>query len=358
MNRLAFITLLIFAGLLVSGYATSDSSIFSRKEVLWESVASTSTSLAVPTPTEEPVSILAFGDLMLDREVRREIENHTPMYPFEKIAELLKGHDIVVANAEGPFAENPIRAVAYAPVPIFAFKAEYLSTLRDVGFTLLSQANNHAYDEGPEGLSQSKSLIRASGLGVFGDYENVDPGPYMVNVRGQKLAFVGYHQFTYSADAVFTAIERAHKDGAFVIVYPHWGVEYGEEVSELQRERAHAFVDMGADLVLGSHPHVIEPIEVYKGKAIFYSLGNFIFDQPAEKATREGLAVEVSIASSSVAFTLHPFDIIQEQASLMQKEEASELISSLAERSVVDEGIKHSLIQSGMFILSHRAIQK
>jgi len=289
---------------------------------------------------------------MLDREVRREIENHTPTYPFEKIVDFLKGHDIVVANAEGPFAESPTRAVAYAPVPIFAFKSEYLSTLRDLGFTLLSQANNHAYDQGPEGLTTSVALIRASGLGVFGNYENTNPGPSVVDVRGQKIAFVGYHQFTYNADAFFTAIEQAHKDGAFVIVYPHWGVEYSPDVSDIQRARAHTFIDLGADLVLGSHPHVVEPIEVYNGKAIFYSLGNFIFDQPADEATREGLAVEVSLASSTVTYTLHPLDIIQEQASLMPDEKGRAFISALATRSDISKETTRSLVETGAFVLS------
>jgi len=307
-------------------------------------------STSTPNVSEPPVSILAFGDLMLDREVRREIENHLPTYPFEKIREFLKGHDIVVANAEGPFVENPVRAVPYS-LPQFGFKKEYLPVLRDVGFTLLSQANNHAYDHGPFGFASSTAYIRAAGIGVFGDYENLDPGPHVVDVRGTKVAFVGYHQFTYSADKVFQAIASAHASGAFVIVYPHWGVEYSPDVSDIQRARAHTFIDLGADLVLGSHPHVVLPIEVYKGKAIFYSMGNFIFDQIADQATREGLAIEVSLATSTVTYTLHPFDIIQEQASLMPEEKGRAFIKVLAERSDISAKVKATLLQDRSFIV-------
>lgn len=304
---------------------------------------------AVATATV-PVSILAFGDLMLDREVRREIERNSPTYPFEKIAEFLRGHDIVVANAEGPFLEDPVRAVPYS-LPQFGFKKDYLPVLRDLGFTVLSQANNHSYDHGPYGFASSTAFIRKAGIGVFGDYENLDPGPYVVDVRGEKVAFIGYHQFTYSAGKVFEAIKRAHSDGAFVIVYPHWGVEYSPEVSDLERERAHAFIDAGADLVLGSHPHVIQPIEVYKGKAIFYSMGNFIFDQIAEQATREGLAVEAIIATSSVTYTLHPFDIIQEQASLMNEEGKRALLERILTASQVEESLHKSVLTEGSFTL-------
>jgi poly-gamma-glutamate synthesis protein (capsule biosynthesis protein) len=88
-------------------------------------------------------------------------------------------------------------------------------------------------------------------------------------------------------------IARLRPSCDFLVVFPHWGIEYQITASARQQELAHEFVDAGADLVIGAHPHVVEPVELYRGKAIFYSLGNFVFDQGLSFWTEHGLAVQV-----------------------------------------------------------------
>ena len=260
----------------------------------------------------KPVTILAFGDMMLDRAVREKIDEKGVEYLFEHIKHLIAGHDIVVANAEGVFSHNESISVRDHSQLVFTFDPSSLPTLKALGFTLLSQANNHALNFGWSSLRESQAAIQAAGIDTFGDPENVSPGPVYVDVRGEKVAFVGYNQF--SSDAGFSsstlaAIREAKKNEAFVVVYPHWGDEYNLGTTSLQTVLAHKFIDAGADVIIGSHPHVVEPLEKYKGRAIFYSLGNFIFDQRWNSDVSHGLAVEISLTKKEIRYKLIPYVI-------------------------------------------------
>jgi len=113
---------------------------------------------------------------------------------------------------------------------------------------------------------------------------------------------------------------------------------------------AHKFIDAGADIILGSHPHVIEPIEIYNGKVIFYSLGNFIFDQYNSGPTTEGLSVGISITKDEVKYNIYPIDIKKAQASLMSKINSDLVLNNLSNKSVADDKIKDG-IKSGIFSL-------
>jgi poly-gamma-glutamate synthesis protein (capsule biosynthesis protein) len=261
---------------------------------------------------QRPVTILAFGDMMLDRTVRDAITAHGAYYPFERIAPLLLGHDIVVANAEGPFTNHKsISAVDHSQL-VFTFDPSSLPMLKSLGFTMFSQANNHALNFGWDGLHESQAAITNAGIGVFGDPENADPGPVYQTVRGETVAFVGYDQFSSSggsASSTLAAIRIAKQNSTFVIVYAHWGEEYNLGTTQLQANLAHAFIDAGADAVLGSHPHVVEPIELYAGKFILYSMGNFVFDQDWDDNVSHGLAVDISLTDTQASYRLVPYAI-------------------------------------------------
>ncbi len=278
-----------------------------------------STTTSAPTP----VTILAFGDMMLDRQVREKIIQNGQEFPFVLIKDFLQGdgtpNDVVVANAEGPFTTRSSVTMGIKDGPLqFTFDSAMLSTLKNLGFTLLGQANNHALNFGLAGYSQSTTSIAAAGLNWFGDPRNIDVAPYVADVRGEKIAFIGYHQFVnWGLNNVLQAIKEAKQSDSFVVVYPHWGVEYNLGFTPLQQKVAHELVDAGADVVFGAHPHVIEPIEMYKGKPIFYSLGNFIFDQASSGPTAQGLSVKVSLTPDQAKYDLFPISILNEQASPM-----------------------------------------
>jgi poly-gamma-glutamate synthesis protein (capsule biosynthesis protein) len=298
----------------------------------------------------DDVTLLAFGDLMLARGVAAAIARHGPMYPFEPITRLLIGSDLVTANAEGVFADVPADRKAVKPDDLnFAFGTWLLPTLHRLGFTHLGEANNHALDFGSAALEASRTAMRQSKIGAFGDPENDRDLADMTVVRGRKIAQIGYDQFSgHGPEAVIAAIAEAKKAGAFVVVYPHWGIEYEPKPTQLQISLAHSFIDAGADVVVGSHPHVVQPVEIYNGRAIFYSLGNFIFDQPAGP-TSLGLALGIADGSAGTAFYLMPLDIQHDQASLMTYQKRSTLLLQLASASTAYD-VKKAMA-SGIFTL-------
>lgn len=303
--------------------------------------------------TEQPVKILAFGDMMLDRNVRRNIDANGTNYPFEKLESFLSGSDIIVANLEGVFTNyNSVTAgVINGPLQ-FTFNPKTIQTLKKFNFTLFSVANNHSLNFGRVELDKSNKLLEKEGMNWFGDPSNKNLNSFTTAIRGQKITFIGYHEFAYQGlDLVINEITLAKQNNSFVIVYPHWGEEYKEFATKSQINMAHKFIDAGADLILGSHPHVIEPIEIYNGKAIFYSMGNFIFDQYFSGPTSEGLSIGISLTKDEVKYNIYPIDIKKTQASLMSKINSDVVLSNLSIHSVADEEIKND-IKAGEFILN------
>ncbi len=301
---------------------------------------------------DETVTLLAFGDMMLARGIEAVIQSKGPSFLFDGMRRLYKGSDITTANAEGVFFDAPNEQKPVAPNDLrFPFEPSWLSVIARAGFTHLGLANNHSHNFGVQALEAARGMIHQASLGTFGDPANQGEIMNVVSVRGRRVAQIGYHQFGgKGADDVVKAIATAKKGGAFVVVYPHWGVEYERRPSRTQTELAHRFIDAGADAVIGAHPHVIQTVEVYNGKAIFYSLGNFIFDQSFSKPTSEGLAVGIADDGVDTVFHLMPFDIRSGQPSLMPYEKRHMLLLTLAQESAVSESLKAS-IESGMFTL-------
>lgn len=308
---------------------------------------------------DNTVTVLTFGDMMLDRFVRQKINTNGSTYPFDKIKRFLIGSDIVVANAEGVFTSYSSETLNVPNAPLkFTFDLANLTTLNKLGFTLFSQANNHALDFGKQGLEESEQAIEKSGMNWFGDPSNKNFHSFTTIIRGQKIAFIGYHQFAQQGfDTVLNEIQSAKKDSDFVIVYPHWGMEYNQEVTETQIKDAHALIDAGADVIIGSHPHVIEPIEIYKNKAIFYSLGNFIFDQSSVGPTSEALSVGISITSQKISYYLFPLDIRNAQASLMLYDKRGKILSNLADRSFAQDKMKESIKRGILTLFTKNVIE-
>ena len=136
-----------------------------------------------------------------------------------------------------------------------------------------------------------------------------------------------------------------------MVVYAHWGREYELIQSESQQKIAHNFIDSGADLIIGSHPHVVQPIEIYKNKAIFYSLGNFVFDQYFSEDVKNELIVTASIIKDKTEFVLTPL-FKNENGSLFlgNQNKRSQLLERIANDSSIDNAIKEQ-IKKGLFSL-------
>jgi poly-gamma-glutamate capsule biosynthesis protein CapA/YwtB (metallophosphatase superfamily) len=263
-------------------------------------------------------AVLAFvGDIMLDRSVYNKIRDHGGgdfNYIFKNIKDDLLKYDFLVGNLEGPISDKGAdRYDLYS----FRMKPEALDALRNVGFDGLSVANNHINNWGTEAMEDTFLRLKESGIKVLGGgFNDIDASyPKIVEINGTKIAFLAFSQFdkgkyeaTASSSGIVIISEGALKGGIkiakenadLVVVIFHFGDEYAEESNSYQKKYSHLAIDLGANLVVGHHPHVVEEVEIYSNSYIAYSLGNFVFDQYFSKETMEGGLLEVTVQNKKI----------------------------------------------------------
>lgn len=321
---------------------------FGAGEVRFDQVFTAVTSSAerslklVEAKPEPELKILAFGDMMLGRYVRTLQNKYGEDYVFEKIdlAELGEGMDLVHANLEGPIrGEGRSGGTAM----IFAFNRDVGEFLARHGFDMVSIANNHSLDMGWEGYEETKEVLSASGVGFCGNPMKADGEAvyYGESESGMSYAFLCLHTAlaTIDLEETKTLIWELNNQVDQVIVSIHWGAEYKHTASEkAQVVPARAFVDSGADVVIGHHPHVVQNFEVYNGGVIFYSLGNFVFDQYFSRDVQEELAIKLFFDEDGIArVELLPMKSERSQSRLMTSEEANEWASRFIKYGKYDE---------------------
>jgi poly-gamma-glutamate synthesis protein (capsule biosynthesis protein) len=245
---------------------------------------------------ERPLRLMAVGDILLAADALPLLERHGFGFAFAHVAPLLAGHDLLVGNLEGPITQRgaPVdarkRYVHLAP-------AAAAPALRDAGFDLLGLANNHAFDHGAVGLADTLRALGDADLAHFGAGadEAAALAGHVVERAGIRIGFLGFMERypTYEPWRWFAAgdapgvapMDEPALRSAFARLRPavdvlvasfHWGVDYAP-LTPTQERFGRLAVDLGADLVLGHHPHVLQPVEIHRGVPIVYSLGNFTF---------------------------------------------------------------------------------
>jgi poly-gamma-glutamate capsule biosynthesis protein CapA/YwtB (metallophosphatase superfamily) len=257
------------------------------------------------------------GDVMLSRGVYRQImAAGDPALPFRKMASVLADADITFVNLESPFSD---RKPSWGGELVFRAVPDTIAGLQLAHVSIVSTANNHARDCGPRGVEFTVSWLQSHGIRTVGSSASADVTHrgIILTRNGIRFGFLGY---TYDqqngnwhdidgrialADPVVMAhdVQELRGRADVVIVSMHHGIEYMRQPSAAQVAFAHAAIDAGAQLVIGHHPHVVQPSERYHDGVIFYSLGNFIFDQYQRQATQYGEVVQVSFAGRDIAAT-------------------------------------------------------
>lgn len=261
------------------------------------------------------INVLIVGDLMLDRNVRNIINRNGFEGFFVGVRDLIQSTDVAIANLEGAFTTNPsVTASLVSKELIFTFDPALAPKLSVLGFDVMGLANNHSYNYGAKGLESTRRYVGSAGMLYYGDPFNKAETSTVIIKNGIRIGLVGFHEFYYTNfNNVFQEISRLRSEVDVLIVTPHWGVEYQKEPTTKMKEWAHAFIDSGADVVVGTHTHIVGDTEMYKGKKIYYSIGNFAFDQYFSKATSQGLAVILNIYKDekeiSISFTDIPINI-------------------------------------------------
>lgn len=221
-----------------------------------------------------------------------------------RIKEIVAKDSLLIGNLESPILPDG----NFRRDDQFAGCEGFVAMLKEAGVDLVSLANNHILEHGEEGLQATKDILRAHGIEYIGTNEECgEPRVAMVRRNGWQIAFVAYNAIdnrewsqsvcVYNRLNVAKKIKELKHSEEYdkVCLILHWGDEFIFRPSASQMEDAHMFVDSGADFVICSHPHVVQPVERYHGGLICYSLGNFIFDMKIPKATRTGMMVEVKL---------------------------------------------------------------
>ncbi len=241
----------------------------------------------LPALSAQLVEVIAVGDVMPGRGLvgKQGI--------FDHVAVELNRADLVIGNLEGVMTVDPL--VMTTPSLIIPPEAAY--TLADAGFDLLGLANNHSQDRGPYGLFKTAGTLREAGIQTI-----INPSPLIREIQGLKIAFLTWNEIT-PADSFHTeeagllqAIRTVRRRVDVVIVMVHWGQEYQRHPSFAQRRLAKQLLQAGADVILGTHSHVVQDLAIVKPenrpKLVAYSLGNFVFDQGWDD-TAQGLALRL-----------------------------------------------------------------
>lgn len=247
------------------------------------------------------ITITFVGDMMFDRYIRSWAERNSYEDLLKNVKERLLESDLVIGNLEGPIT-NFETIYTHGSIPnnfTFTFDPKVAEVLKEAGFGIVSLDNNHIFDYGREGAKQTIQNLTAAGISYFGNPD--DRRILYKEIEGIKLAFLSYNQFILpDLPGLLAHIKEASQKSDYVIVFPHWGNEYEFLPTSNQVSLARQFIDYGADIVIGAHPHVIQTKEIYKGKIIYYSLGNFVFDQYFNEDVKCGAMITFELNKNEI----------------------------------------------------------
>lgn len=256
---------------------------------------------------------------MLSRSVQDYLDQYGYDYPYSEVRELFLEDDLTIGNLECPITDDE-NAADKTKRFIFRADPENGAALKRGGFDCLILANNHSMDYLSSGLYDTMVNLKNNGILFAGAAEDSSSDSSCVfEKNGIKVGILAYSmlppegffynkdkptiQYISNSDFSQLGKDLSDLDCDFKIVYFHWGTEYQPYKSENQELMAKKAIDSGADLVVGSHPHVQQEVEIYNGSYIYYSLGNFIFDRQIPPGTDEGVILQVTVNKKGVLST-------------------------------------------------------
>lgn len=292
--------------------------------------------------------ITVVGDVMFDWSIKTAMNTEGPNYPLQHISPLIKDSDLSILNLE-----TAIGTSGYKQDKLYTFQSPPASAkaMKDAGFDLVSLANNHAMDFGREGLYETIDLLKQADLDYIGagTNENEAYRAYSETINNHKIDILGFSQVLpaiswyanedgglasgYQQDRVIEHIKKSAANCDTTIVYLHWGTERTIQPSAGQRNFAHTMIDAGADIIIGSHPHVLQGMEYYNGKPILYSLGNFLFPDYVEGDSADTVIAKIDVLMDNYEVTLIPAVIHDSTVTLADKQNAARITDKMIYRS-------------------------
>lgn len=333
---LGFVLVAVFAVLSIVAFGSRQENVKSRFVGRFDQAAT----LSLADNNNERIVVAAVGDILLARFVELKMRSLSDyLFPFRQTADLLKAADITIGNLETPLfpgVNTPQGSMTFRGDP------EGLKGLVFAGFDAVTLANNHIMNFTATGLLRTLNELKKTDILFTGAGMNQDEAhtPAVIEAKGKKIAIYAYNDQTIppgfhgeavrfspgiakmNVEAVKNDVKNALSRGAdFVVVSMHAGREYSKGPTQIQRDFAHAAIDAGASIVMGHHPHVVQPVEEYGSGVIFYSLGNFVFDQFFSEDVRIGLVAQIVLEKGQKPeFALFPTRIQDAQPRFLEGE--------------------------------------
>ncbi|GIP15408.1 hypothetical protein J40TS1_10500 [Paenibacillus montaniterrae] len=308
---------------------------------------------ATAEPSESQTVQLAFvGDLLLGEYIQSYLDSEGASYPYQQALFHLTSADITAGNLEMPITkvDEPAENKTY----VFKGAPEALNGLVDAGFDVVSLANNHTLDHGVNGLLDTMKYLDEYGIHHVGAGNNAEEAyaPYIQEVNGIKVAYVATSRVlpettwkanrysaglaeSYDPTQTLDSIAELEETAHITVVLVHWGKERADSPDENQLNLAKKYIDAGADLVIGSHPHVLQGFEQYKGKWIAYSLGNFVFSShPKGRQAETGVLTATCNHEADCELQFAPMKINNAQPTPVEGADAVNILQFLEQVSL------------------------
>jgi gamma-polyglutamate biosynthesis protein CapA len=262
----------------------------------------------IPTiiPSITPIPKVTFGlmgDLGLGRHITSIARSKNDFsWSFNGVSQTLQQNDFNLANLESPIIDNCPQGLTGTFT--FCGDTRFLPELLENKF-ILNLANNHMFNYGQNGFDQTKKFLSQQDIGFFYSH-NPDSEFFQKEINGITFGFLGFDFISnpnLDPQVIINLIKKYDSQVDWLILSLHWGNEYLPQAEKWRIQSAHQFIDAGADIIHGHHPHVLQPSEIYQNKPIYYSLGNFIFDQNWSKETSESEIVNLTVTKNEITNT-------------------------------------------------------
>ena len=311
------------------------------------------------TQPKQPIntSMLFTGDVLLSEYVLSNYNNQgIDGVVSSPLRDKMINADYTVVNQEFPFSTRGTKA----PDKQYTFRVDpkYVTILQQLGIDAVGIANNHVLDFGKEALEDTFTTLNNAGIPYTGAGYSLEEASKIIPYEkdGVKVGIVAASRVipvtdwdvrnsqpgvftTYDPANLISVIQKAKQQYDLVFVMVHWGTEHTDVLEDYQKTIGHQLIDAGADCVIGAHPHVVQGIEKYNGKIIFYSLGNYIFNQNIERTF--ALNINYDNVSVTPTYSLIPARATNATTREMTAEEAASLynyLNSISTNVTIDEG--------------------
>lgn len=284
-----------------------------------------------PQEQKRNATFVIAGDLMTDRLINHRFKNNLNEILSEFGDRVFWGSDLMMLNLEGPVSDMAITDDVSVDNLTFNFPSQTIDLLKYLRINAVTLANNHTLNAGRAGFETTLSLLEGADIIATGRQDAIDSMSIARFDSQIPLSVITINNLSVDASQIIPLIEKEKTANRYVIIFPHWGNEYSTKHNLMQEQTARMWIRSGADMIIGSHPHVIQDMQIIEGKPVIYSLGNFVFDQTFSKETQQGLILAGIISDQEIKISFIPTEQKNLKPQLIVGDEKKSIIGKIVE---------------------------